>query len=422
MYGCVLKAARKKSESTQKFPYKVKCGNASVTIYRVKHAKMRSGHIYSVAWYDSEGARRQRQFGKLADAQAEAKLKAEQLQAGKAALADLDASDARELQHARSIAGKGGIIPALEEWKRAHELCKGSILPACQNWADKNRPKIKPITVAEAIDLFVAFKMRKGVNVRSGYARTLPRLKSDLGDIMLANVSVNRLEHWLEQFVHPVTANTHRRRIVTLWRWARDKGYLSAEVKTAAELTETAQEGAQEIGIISAETFHALLRYILENHEHYLAPLALAGFCGLRRAEIQGQLWDDIELERGFVRISAAKRGTPARRLVPLCKEAVSWLSMTAQPAGEVCPGKTIAMDRIRDIGQTAGFVLPANCFRHAYISNRVALTGDINSTSLEAGNSPRIIHRHYRELVTKSEAQAWFCVGQDDSKQEAAQ
>jgi len=404
-----MKKAQNGSKRTQRFPIQIKCGNAIVRIYRVSHPNTKSGFVYSVAWYDAQGARRQKQFTKLDRAKSEAKLKAEQLQAGETEIADAGLADIKELHAARRLAGEIGLIPALEEWLRGRELCQGSIIQACEAWADRNCPRVKPITVADAVGKFLKFKQSKGVKTASSYDRTLPKLSTDLGHYQLAAISARRLEDWLEQFSHPVTANTHRKRIVTLWRWARDKGYLPQEVKTAAELTERSREEALEVGIISADTFYALLQFIKIKHPHYIAPLALAGFCGLRRTEIHGQLWEDVQLERKFVRVSAAKRGTPARRIVPLCDEAVSWLSINAQPSGEVSPGNTWAIDRIRDIGRTAGFTLPENCFRHSYVSNRVAITGDVNATSLEAGNSPRIIFQHYRELVTKEEAKAWF-------------
>jgi hypothetical protein len=34
----------------------------------------------------------------------------------------------------------------------------------------------------------------------------------------------------------------------------------------------------------------------------------------------------------------------------------------------------------------------------------------------LEAGNSPQMIFKHYRELVTPKEAKAWFKIGPEGS------
>ena len=35
--------------------------------------------------------------------------------------------------------------------------------------------------------------------------------------------------------------------------------------------------------------------------------------------------------------------------------------------------------------------------------------SGDISRVSLDAGNSPKEIKRHYRELVTEDDGKAWF-------------
>ena len=51
------------------------------------------------------------------------------------------------------------------------------------------------------------------------------------------------------------------------------------------------------------------------------------------------------------------------------------------------------------------------NALRHSFISYRVAETGDVPRTALEAGNSPKMIFRHYRELVDEQSATEWFAI-----------
>jgi hypothetical protein len=48
---------------------------------------------------------------------------------------------------------------------------------------------------------------------------------------------------------------------------------------------------------------------------------------------------------------------------------------------------------------------------RHSYISYRIAMTGDVPRTALEAGNSPEMIFRHYREIVEEDTAKVWFSI-----------
>ena len=48
---------------------------------------------------------------------------------------------------------------------------------------------------------------------------------------------------------------------------------------------------------------------------------------------------------------------------------------------------------------------------RHSFTSYRVAKTQDVAKVSLEAGNSPQMIFKHYRELVRLDAAKAWFAI-----------
>ena len=57
------------------------------------------------------------------------------------------------------------------------------------------------------------------------------------------------------------------------------------------------------------------------------------------------------------------------------------------------------------------GFVWKRNGLRHSYISYRVAQTQNVAQVSLEAGNSPQMIFRHYRELVPAGDALKWFSI-----------
>jgi hypothetical protein len=51
----------------------------------------------------------------------------------------------------------------------------------------------------------------------------------------------------------------------------------------------------------------------------------------------------------------------------------------------------------------------PRNVLRHSFISYRIAVVKSADQVALEAGNSPAIIFKNYRELATDDEAAAWF-------------
>jgi hypothetical protein len=54
-------------------------------------------------------------------------------------------------------------------------------------------------------------------------------------------------------------------------------------------------------------------------------------------------------------------------------------------------------------------FAWKHNALRHSFISYRVADIQNVAQVALEAGNSPQMIFKHYRELVRPAEAKAWF-------------
>lgn len=51
------------------------------------------------------------------------------------------------------------------------------------------------------------------------------------------------------------------------------------------------------------------------------------------------------------------------------------------------------------------------NALRHSFISYRLAEIQNAAQVALEAGNSPQMIFKHYRELVRPAEAKKWFAI-----------
>jgi len=391
------------------FPRRLVQGNSKVTIYRTKHAKTASGYIYQVAWYDASNTRRLKQFTDPAEAISDGKRRLEQIAAGEIDVAGITNADLKELRRARELAGDTPLLAALEEWKAAKKHADIHLIEAAQEWHERQGSASLEKTLDFVYKEFIAAKIAAGKSAKT-YKPHLDSFSDKFGWLKISELKEPALQAWLNTFETHSTRNTKRKRLVTLWRWAQKKGYVSRSMTTEAEMTDTAAEVEVNIQTITAPTLVNLLEYMKKHHPKYVAPLALAGLCGLRRSEVQSQLWDDILLKRKLLKVSSAKKGTPAYRIVRLSETALKWLSYGAQTSGEVCPGTTWAMDRIRDIGQTGDrFTLPPNCFRNGYISHLVALAGNIERTALEAGNSTKIIRKHYLELFPAEEGAKWF-------------
>jgi hypothetical protein len=197
------------------------------------------------------------------------------------------------------------------------------------------------------------------------------------------------------------------RNIVTMFGFAKRQGYLHPDRKTAAEQSETFKAQETEIEIFTPEEMGRLL---LASHVRILPLVAIGGFAGIRSAEIKRLDWEDIKWDRGHIEIAGRKAKTAARRLVPLSDNLKAWLAPWREATGPIVP----ISDTPGALGDVAVKAqIPGgwrqNALRHSFISYRVAETGDVPRTALEAGNSPKMIFRHYREVVTGDEAKAWF-------------
>jgi integrase len=398
----------------------------AVRIYRVERPAERNRaarQFYTVAWHDAGGARRTKQFAELEAARAEAKFKAEALAGGRSeAAASLSMDDVALIAQVRRVAGKTPPLAALEEWARAKALCGEHLLTAAQAWADSKRAT-KSATVEEAVEAFLTAKRRAGVAMKS-YEAFLPHLAADIGAAPISTVGAATLEDWIHErygdeeteTANPATYNTGRKRCVALWRWARDKGLVADTVKTQADLIEPMREGSQRIGIMTVDTFARVLALLRDHHPDHLAVAVLAGFAGLRRSELHAQAWGDIDLARGLLRVTSAKKGTAAYRLVHLCPAAVEWLTLAARPDKDEARGITPispawGVDRVRAFAREAKLTCPENGFRHSFVTYRCAATGNVAETAQEAGNSAAVVFKHYRELVSKDEGAAWFAL-----------
>lgn len=399
---------------TARFPMRVKRGFASVTIYRRRHPRTASGYVYTVAWTIG-GKRSLLSRAKFNDAQMEAVMKAEMLSAGRLAGAAMTSDDVATLDRARKICGNVPVVAALEEWLAARKLCEGPILPAARAWAERSAPADGK-TVPEVVKVFLKEKKSRGVNTSASYEHFLPKLaEAFTGPI--SSISADLLENWIErtfrtegrEAVHPATFNTARKRLVTLWRWARVKRFLPQDMMTEAERIQSHKEEAKRREIITVKAYARVLVFLREKHPEYLAAAVLAGFCGLRRTEIHAQQWADINLKAGTLAVTAAKEGTQSERLVQIPPAAIEWLYLCADKEGLVAP--PWAQDRIRALCRkhTPPIDCPENAFRHSYVSYRVASTGNVAETSLEAGNSPGVIFKNYRKPVSKEDGAEWF-------------
>lgn len=406
-----------RSENRDQTPVEIRAGSAVVKIYTVKHKRCAAGVAYTAVWYEGR-ARRTYQSTSMDKARSMAKKMAEQIRKGRRAGEFMTIEDVDALSAARAIVGDASLMDALREWKAARALAGDHLLEAARTWKDTHGTDFESVRVANVVERFIDAKVREGVAVQKTYILYLRDFTKRFGTMPIHAITTQAITGHLDTYADAVYRNTHRRRIVTLFRWAARQGYLPQNQKTQAELTDAMREKETAVEVFTVSEWRTVLRLIANDHPHYIAPVVLAGFMGMRTAEIHAQTWESIDLSAGHLHVDAAKPRTPQDRLVPIPAAAMTWLMMAKNKVGKVCrapdgkPNK--AIERVRDVLRAAGIATPANGFRHSAITYAIAQGQTPGQVAQWAGNSERQIHRHYRRPRPKAEGEAWFAMTPD--------
>jgi integrase len=208
----------------------------------------------------------------------------------------------------------------------------------------------------------------------------------------------------------PKARNHHRAGIKQFIQWSVRNDYLPPSnrlLEADALRMEHANNG--DIGIYTPKEFRALL----ETAEGPLKPLiAIAGLCGLRTAELLRLEWEDVWRVEGHIEITQSKSKTRSRRLVTICAALAEWLRPYRDCSGRLWKlSENCFHAHCAETCKAAGVKRKDNGLRHSFCSFHFVLHANENLTAAQAGNSPAMIHQHYKGLATKAEAEKWFSV-----------
>ena len=196
--------------------------------------------------------------------------------------------------------------------------------------------------------------------------------------------------------------------------FARSRNYLPEERNTAADSVRLVKNVSNDYSIFTPEQMET----ILHNAPPRLIPiLAIEAFSGVRVAELRRLDWSAVDLDRRIIELRADQAKTASRRVVPITDNLAAWLA-PLERKGKVVASKNLYVD-MTALTRALKIEWPRNVLRHSFISYRIASVKSADQVALEAGNSPSIIFRHYRELTTESEADKWFGILPKDGQME---
>ena len=373
----------------------VKRGNTTIKIYRHKgrRYKDKQYELFTVA-YRLNGKQRRKNFSRYKDAWNFASDTAIALEEGRAQVLSLSAADWQSYAAAKNLLRPFGIPlqEAIEEYV-----------------ATRKRKKIVEKRVGEIVDELLAAKRNAGLSDR--YIETLRTYLNRFADSFQTNIgSINTsaIALWLDSLkIGPRSRNNVRQAIVTLFNFARRRGYLPKGETTEAADVETVRDGESEIAILTPAELSKLLR---KSKSLYQLYFALAAFTGIRSAELLRLEWNEINLEKGHIEVKARKGKTATGRVVPIQPNLAKWLEPYRGSKEKLFKSRRTVDSAIK-FAKRLHIPWKANCLRHSYATYRLSILPDAGRVALEMGNSPAKLFTNYRELDRHNHAPEWFAI-----------
>ena len=237
----------------------------------------------------------------------------------------------------------------------------------------------------------------------------LGRFATDFGSRHIAEISTADIDQWLRDLnLGPVSRNTFRRRLVTLFKFAKTHGW--CRTIPAAESTRV-REVSDEVGILTPSELSGLLNVASEETIPYWT---IGAFAGLRATEIERLEWADVNLNRRWIKVRAKHAKSASRRLVDIQPNLLKWLRPYQDRTGKVVPENLrVKLLEDRKRATEAGSLTrkwPSNALRHSFASYYLARFDNAGKLALQLGHVGQdLIFRHYREVVTRADAKRYW-------------
>ena len=310
------------------------------------------------------------------------------------------------------------LVTAVEDYLRARDQAGTDSLAAmAEEYGRLFKKVVRNAFTAEVVAEMLQQREQDGASM--AYLRllktTLTRFAAKFPGNLI-EVDTHQIDAWLRSLdVKLCTRNSMLRCIKIFFSFARSRNYLPDDRKTSAENLRIAKVVTDNMDIFSPETMARMLHHAPAD----LVPiLAIGAFSGIRMAELNRLDWSAVDLERRIIELRAGQAKTGSRRVIPITDNLAAWLE-PLERNGLVVPSVKSHHRAVAALAASLKIEWPRNVLRHSFISYRIAKVKSADQVALEAGNSPSIIFKHYRELTTEEQADKWFGIVPKDGQWE---
>jgi integrase len=229
----------------------------------------------------------------------------------------------------------------------------------------------------------------------------------------VAEITATEIDHWLRSLsdsetgkpLAATTRNNFRRILIVAFNFARDRGYC---VGNPAQKSAKAKAIESPVGILTVDETARLLKHAPAALIPYIA---IGAFAGLRRSELEGLDWSEIDLqeEEASIDVSAKNAKSARRRSVHILPNLIKWLRPNSRPAGPVTPENyRELLDQARSAAGIKKW--PHNALRHGFASYHYAHFKDAPALAADLGHTNSyLVFQHYRQVVRRAEAKRYW-------------
>ena len=420
--------AQKPAESGRrkvKFPQVIRHRKAEATIYGKSRHYQRYRLSYRVA-----GQRRLRTFATYSEAKTEAERMVRELASGSqsAALTGNQSRDAlaalERLDGLRQATGKRvSLLAGISAYCEAETILNGVSLSEAMKGYLSTVASVTRKDISEAAEEFIDSRKHKTEakdgkrpQLSAGYAYNvtmwLREFARTFPNTAVCDLTKEHLNAYMggHTEVSPKTRNERRSVVRMFLNWCVRHDYLERNHRLIEADSMTREKAdPEEIAFFTASE----LQLLLENAGQDLRPIiALIALAGVRLQEAMRLTWEDVWRVPGHVEVSVAKSKARSRRLITICPALEQWLRLYRVYTGPLWSQHRHTYHKLfNELLEREKVPVRHNGLRHAFVTYHLPLHGNENLTAAQAGNSPAMIHKSYKGLATKEEAEKWFDV-----------
>jgi integrase len=277
-------------------------------------------------------------------------------------------------------------------------------------------------------ELFADYKeAKRKANCRPWHLRTIEyrvgRFAETFGQRNVAEITADQVGRWLDEYqsnrgkpLGPVSRNNFLAYLNAFFNFAVKKGYTSSNPVAKMDRVHFDRP---EISILTPEEVRRLLCAARDHAPDLVPYLAIAVFAGIRPTELQRLTWEHVNFDLRYIHIGGGISKVRSERYVDMEDVLIEWLKPYRQTSGPIAPQDMYLFNKLFNRARKeAGLkdTWSPDAMRHTFASYHAARYDRKDKTAMMMGNSVKMLDRHYRRPLHRSDTTDFWNITPDDA------